>query len=449
MKIKFLGAAGTVTGSSYLLTSGSGKSILIDLGMFQGTHDVDRLNYEKFECDAAKLSGVVLTHAHLDHCGRLPILLKGGLTAPIWMTSPTADLTELSLLDSAKIAKEDEKRVLYDKELAEQTIMRFKREHYRVPFAVGDFTVTMRDAGHILGAASPEVVDNNPDSEVKKIVFSGDLGNSPDELLHEIETISSADVVVMESTYGDRLHPKENPMEVVAREINEVEAIGGTLLIPAFSLQRTQVLMHMIMHIKKSGKVREDTPVFMDSPMGNAATTIYTRYPEDFNGHVQEEMQSGGAFEFPGITVIHKHKAQRLIDAALGAKVIIAGSGMMSGGRIVGHAARYLPIPSTRLLIVGYQGEETLGRELLEGNRKITIDDKPVHVKATVTDTQAMSAHADQQQLLDWLKPIKGVNKVILTHGDDVPRVALAEKIKTDTEISDVSMPRMHEEIKL
>lgn len=447
MKIKFLGAAGTVTGSSYLLTSGSGKSILIDLGMFQGTDEVDRLNYEKFDCDTRSLSGVVLTHAHLDHCGRLPILLNGGLSAPIWMTSPTADLTELSLLDSAKVAKEDEKRILYDKELAEQTIMRFKREHYRTPFAVGDFTVTMRDAGHILGAASLEIVDNSPDSAVKKIVFSGDIGNSPDALLHDIETISSADAVVMESTYGDRLHPKENPIDVITREINEVEAIGGTLLIPAFSLQRTQVLMHMIMHLKKSGKVRNETPVFMDSPMGNAATTIYTRYPEDFNSHIQKEMQSGGAFEFPGITVIRRHKGQRLIDAVLGAKVIIAGSGMMTGGRIVGHAARYLPIPSTRLLIVGYQGEETLGRELLEGARKVTIDDKPVPVKATITDTQGMSAHADQQQLMDWLTSIKGVKKVMLTHGDDEPREILAGKITEELGITDVVRPRMHEEI--
>lgn len=447
MKIKFLGASGTVTGSSYLLTSGSGTSILIDLGMFQGARAIDQLNYEKFDCDPSKLAGVVLTHAHLDHCGRLPILLKGRFNGPIWMTSATADLTELSLLDSAKVAKEDKKQILYDKPLAEETIKLFKREYYGAPFAVGDFTVTMRDAGHILGAASLVITDNHPDSAIKTIVFSGDLGNTPDMLLKETETIAAADAVVMESTYGDRPHPSGNPLEIVAREINEVEAIGGTLLIPAFSLHRTQVLMHMIMHLKKEGKVRNETPVFMDSPMGNAATTIYTRYPEDFNDHMKKELESNGPFEFPGLTVIHKQKAHRLIDTVLGAKVIIAGSGMMSGGRIVGHAARYLPIPSTRLLIVGYQGEETLGREILSGSRTLTIDKQTVHVKATVTDTQSMSAHADQGQLMDWLKVIKGVGKVFLTHGDDEPRQALAQKIKKDLAIRDIHLPRMREEV--
>lgn len=449
MKIKFLGASGTVTGSSYLLTSGAGSSILIDLGMFQGAREIDQLNYDALDCSPANLAGVVLTHAHLDHCGRLPILLKGRYNGPIWMTSATADLTELSLLDSAKVAKEDKKKILYDKLLAEETIRLFKREHYGTPFVVGDFTVTMCDAGHILGAATLVITDNHPDSDIKTIVFSGDLGNSPDSLLRETETVAAADAVVMESTYGDRLHPADDPMAIVAREINEVEAIGGTLLIPAFSLHRTQVLMHMIMHLKKNGKVRDETPVFMDSPMGNAATTIYTRYPEDFNSHMKNELTINGPFDFPGLTVIHKQKAHKLIDTVLGAKVIIAGSGMMSGGRIVGHAARYLPIPSTRLLIVGYQGEETLGREILDGAKTVTIDKQVVHIKAAITDTQAMSAHADQGQLMEWLGVIKGVRRVFLTHGDDEPRKVLAGKIKEDLSLASVHLPLMREEVTL
>jgi metallo-beta-lactamase family protein len=294
-----------------------------------------------------------------------------------------------------------------------------------------------------------EIIDNKPDSPIKKIVFSGDLGNSPDELLPDIERIESADAVVMESTYGDRLHPVANPIDVIAAEINAVEAIGGTLLIPAFSLHRTQELMHIIRHLKEKGKVKEDTQIFMDSPMANAATTIYTRYPEDFNAHIKEEMNSSSPFTFPGIVVIHKYKGKRLIAEALGAKVIIAGSGMMTGGRIVGHAATYLPIPSTRLLLVGWQGEQTLGRMLLEGDRKVKIADQDVSVKATVTDTQSMSSHADQQQLIDWLQSMKGVQKVFLTHGDNEPRQALAAKITKDLAINDVLLPRMHEEISL
>lgn len=448
VKIKFLGAAGTVTGSSYVLTSGSGQSILIDLGMFQGS-DVDHFNYEPFDYDCSTLSGVLLTHAHLDHCGRLPILLKNGFTESIWMTSATADLTELSLLDSAKIAQEDGKKVLYDKALAILTIRRFQRVPYRSPFAIGDFIITMRDAGHILGSASLEIEDTKPDSPVRTIVFSGDLGNSPDNLLPDIEAIASADAVVMESTYGDRLHPAEDPMEVLASEINAVEGTGGTLLIPAFSLHRTQELMHMIMHLKKKGNVRQATPVFMDSPMGNAATIIYTRYPEDFNAHVKREFHGSDPFAFPGVTVIHKRQGQHLIDSELGAKVIIAGSGMMTGGKIIGHAAKYLPIPLTRLLIVGWQGVGTLGRELLDGNRKVRIDGSIVPVKATVTDTQAMSSHADQGQLMHWLKPIKQVQKVFLTHGEDGPRKALAKKVTQDGGITDVIMPTLHQEITL
>ncbi len=449
MKIKFMGAAGTVTGSSYVLTSGSGQSLLIDLGMFQGTSDIEQLNYRDFAYDCSTLVGAVLTHAHLDHCGRLPILLKKGFTESVYMTSATADLTELSLLDTAKIAKEDGKPILFDKELAIEMTTKFKRVYYRTPTQIGDFIVTMRDAGHILGAAIVEIEDIKATSDIHKIVFSGDLGNSPDDLLHEIEMIENADAVVMESTYGDRLHPTSDPMVALAQEINEVEAVGGTLLIPAFSLHRTQELMHMIKHLKEKGAVRKDTPVFMDSPMGNEATTIYTRYQAEFNDHIQKEFEGSGPFDFPGLTMIRKKSGHKLIDVELGAKVIIAGSGMMSGGRIVGHAAKYLQIPSTRLFIVGYQGIETLGRELLEGAKVVSIEGKKVSVKAMVTDTQSMSSHADQGQLIKWLKPIKGAKKVFLTHGEDGPRQALAEKIKTDLGISDIVLPTLHEEVML
>ena len=444
-----MGAAGTVTGSSYVLTSGSGQSILIDLGMFQGVAEIESLNYRKFEYDASTLSAVILTHAHLDHCGRLPILLSNGFTGPVYMTSATADLTELSLLDTAKVAEEDEKPFLFGKEQVIQMTKQFKRVHYHAPETIGDFIVTMYDAGHILGSASVLIEDTRANSSIKKIVFSGDVGNSPDNLLPDVEPVESADAVVMESTYGDRLHPTDDPMDILASEIKAVEGNGGTLLIPAFSLQRTQELMHMIMHLKKDGKVREDTPVYMDSPMGNAATTIYTRYPEAFKAHVQEEFRGAGPFEFPGITMIQKKKGQRLIDATLGAKVIIAGSGMMTGGRIVGHAARYLPIPSTRLLIVGYQGVETLGRELLEGSKTVKIDKRTVNVKAIVSDTQSMSSHADQQQLMNWLTAIKKVQKVFLTHGEDGPRAALANKITQDLGVSDITMPVLHQDVSL
>src|SRR6185369_12582330 len=276
MKIKFLGAAGTVTGSSYVLTSGSGgTSILIDLGMFQGPEELEKLNYKPFDCDVPSLSGMILTHAHLDHSGRLPILLSHGFRGSIWMTAATRDLTELSLLDSAKIAQGSRHPILYNKDLAIKSFNRFNTTNYHTPITIGDFTINMYDAGHILGSASLEIIDRSPNSSIRKIVFSGDLGNSPEPLERETEFFSDADLVVMESTYGDRLHPKLNPVDAVQTKINAIEKLGGTLLIPAFSLERTQELLHMIMHLKKDGKVSPNTPIIMDSPMAQRATAFY------------------------------------------------------------------------------------------------------------------------------------------------------------------------------
>lgn len=449
MKIKFLGAAGTVTGSSYILTSGSGESILIDLGVFLGTHDINALNYTPYQFDCSLLAGAVLTHAHLDHCGRLPILLPNNYKGSIWMTPATRELTELSLLDSAKVASSEKKHVLFDKELAEQTFQRFMTTEYRTPTQVSSFTVTMRDAGHILGSASLEIVDNHPDSAIKKIVFSGDLGTSPEDLLTETELIDSADAVVMESTYGDRLHPHSVPEETLLSEINAVEESEGTLLIPAFALDRTQEVLHLIMHLKTSGKISRDLPVYLDSPMATKATAIYTGHPDLFNAHVRKDFKNSSPFTFPGFSVIGHRDESLDLHQRQGAKIIIAGSGMMSGGRILGHAMHYLPIPTTRLFIVGYQSPETLGHRLLVGETSVHIDGVNIPVRCSINSTQSMSAHADQKQLLKWVRHIKGVKKIFLTHGDNGPRVALAKKISEDFPIADITLPTMLQEVTL
>lgn len=446
MKIKFLGAAGMVTGSSYLLTSGSGQSILIDLGMFQGPHDIDKLNFEPFDVDCSALSGVILTHAHLDHCGRLPILLPERFKKKIYMTPETRDLTELSLFDTAKIAKENEHRFLFDKELVEQTIKQFSVVSYRTPFRIGDFTITMRDAGHILGSASLEIVDTNSNSSMQKIVFSGDLGNSPEPLLMETELIESADAVVMESTYGDRIHPDSDPSVAIQKEINLIEQSGGTLLIPAFALERTQELLHILMHLKKTEKIKRVTPIYLDSPMAKSATIIYSAHLSLFNTHVQQDINDSNPFTFDGLTVINDMSESRAIIDHKGPKVIVAGSGMMTGGRILGHASYFLPMPSTRLLIVGWQGAGTLGRDLLNGMKIVFIGRKKIPVNATIQNIENMSSHADQNQLMRWLKHIKNVKKIFLTHGDDLPRAALAQKISKDLGISDVVLPLLRGE---
>ncbi len=415
--------------------------------MFQGLPAIESLNYAPYAYNRKQLVGAILTHAHLDHCGRLPILLSGGYPGHIWMTPPTRDLTELSLLDSAKIAREDKKKILYDRDLAMRTVDRFKTTEYREPVEVGDFRITFRDAGHILGSAILEIEDTRSTDNFRKIVFSGDLGNSPGDLLERTELIESADAVVMESTYGDRMHPQEKPEDALQKEINKVEETESVLLIPAFSLERTQELLHMIMHLKLSGKVRAETPVFLDSPMAQRATRIYTEYPLFFNNHIRTEIENGGVYNFPGLEVVEDHEESMSIYGRRGVKVIIAGSGMMTGGRILGHAAYYLPIPSTRLFMVGYQAEDTLGRTLLSGVPEVVIDGMTVMIKATISSTQAMSSHADQGQLLDWLSHIQNVKKVFLTHGDDGPRKALSRKIAGQLKILDVVLPTLNQEL--
>jgi metallo-beta-lactamase family protein len=447
MKLKVLGAAGTVTGSSYVLTSQNGQSILIDLGMFQGPKDIDALNYQPYDYDCSRLAGAVLTHAHLDHCGRLPILLSHGFEGKIYMTQATRDLVELSLFDSAKIALKDRKKALYDKELVQRTLDRIRLVEYHKPIQIADFTINFYDAGHLLGAAILVIEDTKNTSGMRKIVFSGDLGNTPEDLLNETERIESADAVVMESTYGDKLHPNLNPADALQEEINTVEGSGGALLIPSFALEKTQELLHMIMHLKKDGKVAEATPVYLDSPMAKKATDIHSRYPELCNAHVQDDLSSGDPFDFPGLKVIMSPEESRAIHEQPGTKVILAGGGMMTGGRILFHAAFYLPQVVNRIFFVGYQGEDTLGRSILQGDKKVTIEKMPVEVLANVNSTQAMSSHADQQQLMDWLGAIKNVKKVFLTHGDNGPRGVLAQRISAELGISDVILPKMNEEI--
>ncbi len=453
MKIKFLGASGTVTGSSYILTSQSGQAILIDLGMFQGPEVIEKLNYEKYDYDCSKLIGVVLTHAHLDHCGRLPILLSGGFTGSIWMTPATRDLTELSLLDAAKVSKNDNKhnkdRILYDKDQAIKTISFFKTINYHIPFKIGDFSLKMLDAGHLLGSASIEIEDTSATSQYKKIVFSGDVGNYPEALLAPTEFVNNADVVVMESTYGDRIHAVDDPINIFQSEINAIEKSGGTLLIPAFSLDRTQEVLHIIGHLKRSEKILRETMIYLDSPMAEKATIIYEEYPNLFNTHIQEDLKVIDPFQFSGLSVVAKHGESREIWDDEGPKVIIAGSGMMVGGRITMHAAHYLPIDTTRLLIVGYQAEGTLGRMLQNGAKQVHVEGQNVSVKAKINKTEGMSSHADQPKLLEWLKNIKGVRKVFLTHGDDVPRKTLAGKINEELGITDIILPVQNQEVSI
>lgn len=431
-----------VTGSSFVFTSQANAQILIDLGMFQGPEEISKYNREPLKLDVSRLSGVIITHAHLDHCGRLPLLAKHNFSGPTYMTPATRELVELVLTDSAKIASYDESQEpLYTQNDVDAVLQHVTIVAYGKEFEISGVQAVFRDAGHILGSASVELLDAG-----KHIVFSGDLGNSPEPLMKPTETIARADVVVMESTYGDRLHPKEDSKQLLQHEINEIETNSGTLLIPTFSLERTQVLLHMLDHLKKENRIRSDTAVFLDGPMGIAATEIYRTFQKLYNQELAHHVLRDDPFDFPGLIITDTPKQSKKIKRHNGPKVIIAGSGMMTGGRIMAHAIDYLPQQTTRLLIVGYQGEGTLGRKIQEGAQSVEIFGKKVSVQATISEIGGLSAHADQSQLMSWLKAIDGVQTVFLIHGEDGSRHVLGEKITTETNIGHIVLPRLHEE---
>lgn len=444
MKLTFLGAAGTVTGSSYLLESNSGEQIMIDMGMFQGSHELNALNYRPITFHPENLIGAILTHAHLDHCGRLPLLHKHKFNRKIYMTGATRDLTELSLIDTAKIGKENREGALFETEDATALFPRFEIVDYHEPFQIGPFRVTFIDAGHILGSASLII-----EIDGKRIVFSGDLGNTPQDLIRPTEYLDEADIVIMESTYGDRIHPEEDPFIQIQKEINAIEEVHSTLLIPSFSLERTQEILHKIDHLKRNNLVNSETPVFLDSPMAERATEIFKRFTELYNKELAEHVRRDDPFDFPGLVLIENSKQSAQIRRDSGAKVIIAGSGMMTGGRILNHAIEFLPDANNRILFVGYQAEGTVGRAILEGEKEVHIYDQRVEVRAQVAETQAMSSHADQAQLLNWLGHIKGIKTLFLTHGEDNPRAILKNKIHETSPELDIQTPHLDEVIEI
>lgn len=445
MKIKFLGASGMVTGSCYMLSSENSK-VLVDFGMFQGKTDEEGWNFVVPEIPFSELTGVLLTHAHLDHCGRIPMLVKNGYIGNVYMTEATKALAELVLHDSAKIAKEEAQSVLYTDEEVIEVLNQAKLVNYDEIFEVGDFLVTYVDAGHILGSASVLIEEKKTG---KKIVFSGDLGNSPEPLVQPTDWIGQADVVVMESTYGDKVHGARNEMEVFTKIIAEAEREMGTVLVPSFSIERSQELLFMFDQLKKSGKMRQETPVFLDSPMSIKATMIFKDYPELFNRQLQAMAKKDDPFDFPGLVLCDVAEKSKAIKGVKGTKVILAGSGMMTGGRIIHHALNYLGDEKTQLVFVGFQAEGTMGRKIEEGAATVNIWGNEVPIKAKLKEVKTMSSHADQSQLLIWLKKIGGVKKVFLSHGEDLPRLTLKEKIHQEVENVKVELPVINQEFEI
>jgi metallo-beta-lactamase family protein len=431
INIRFLGAALTVTGSKYLLTFGS-KKILVDCGLFQGMSSQRVLNWEPLPVQASDIDLVLLTHGHLDHTGYLPRLVKEGFTGEIWGTAPTIDVAKIILRDSARIQEEDAAQSnregyskhhpalpLYNVKDAEKTFPLFQAKILDEWIPIDEnSSCRFRYNGHIIGATFIELKIKD-----KTIVFSGDIGRPNDPLLRAPEKPVEADVLLIESTYGNTIH-RNKVEESLAGIVNRAMAKRGTLIIPGFAVERAQMLLYFLYVLKQAGKIPA-VPVYLDSPMGTDAMEVFLHYPQwhklspDLCRRISSETK---------ITRTIQDTSRIMNDTD--PKVMVAGSGMVSGGRVLSYLARYIGDPAATVLLAGYQAEGTRGRALLEGASEIKMFGKYFPVKAAIENLEGISAHADQGELLDWLSKIaRPPKKIFIVHGEKSGAESLQKKI--------------------
>jgi metallo-beta-lactamase family protein len=431
MRLTFCGAAKEVTGSC-LMIEAAGAKVLVDCGLFQGNGDTHERNAAPFPFKPRELDAVILTHAHIDHIGRFPKLVKEGFSGRAFVTRPTRLLNKLMWHDAAHVMKDDARRggrrPLYG---AQEVVAAFGCLHgveygTKVRIRPG-FDFRLREAGHIFGSAFVEI-----EADGRRLVCSGDIGNDHVPILRPTESISvRADALVLESTYGDRHH--ENPEERVRRlqsAVIEAESAGGTLLIPAFSLERTQEILYELNGLVESGEVPR-LPIFLDSPLAIKVLPVYHEFPQYYNTEAKELSERDDFFDFPGLEITRRPEDSRRIALVSGPKVIIAGSGMMHGGRIMGHLAKHLGSPRNIVLVVGYQAAGTVGRKVTEGAETVMIDHEEIKVKAKVEIIGAYSAHGDQDKMVRWaMSGPSAPKRIFLAHGEPPGMAALAERFK-------------------
>jgi metallo-beta-lactamase family protein len=449
MKVTLYGAAREVTGSCYLVET-AGTRVLVDCGMFQGSAYNDAKNFRAFGFDARSVDAVIVTHAHLDHTGRLPKLARDGFSGPIFMTRPTVDITRIILEDAEKIMQEEFEREgrpkLYERKDLERALALMRGMDYSRWKTVGDIRFRLRDAGHIFGSAFAELEERNG----KRAVFSGDIGNVDTPILRPTAQMGRSEVVFIESTYGNRIHEKaEERKNAFRRIVEETVRKRGVLLIPAFAVERTQALLYDLNAFFEAGDMRPAN-VYIDSPMAIRVTEVMKSYPEYYDRDALARVVSGDDFfDFPGLHLTLTRSQSKAINDAKNPKIIIAGSGMMNGGRIKHHLIRYLGKKNAALFIVGYQVSGTLGRRLYEKEKRVRIFGQTVDVKAGVTSIGSFSAHGDQRKLLNWLKSARSLAKrVYCTHGEEDAAVALATRVTEKLNIP-ADVPRFEEEIRI
>ena len=404
MKLSVYGGAGKVTGSNFLVESEHGK-ILVDCGIEQGTDFSEANAYAPFPYNVKEIDALVLTHAHLDHVGRIPRLVRAGFRGKIFMTPPTRDLAELILRDSVGILGEDATRrgkaPLYEEKDVDETISLIETLDYHIEKEVASrLSIYLRNTGHILGSASVRIKDD----EGNTVALTGDIGNSPSPLLPNWEPITDADALVMESTYGNRSHPpQQRRTEILGETLKHAIERGGTILIPAFSLERTQLMLYELSNFFEAGDLPK-IPVFLDSPLAIHVTDVYEKWgPTYFKPEIEDEIKrEGSIFEFPFLKKTLSHEESETIAEAPSPKIIIAGAGMSHGGRIGRWETRYLPDASTTLVIVGYQAPGSPGRRMAEGAPSVRLGGNDVKIKAKVEILDGWSAHADRDELLKF-----------------------------------------------
>jgi len=447
MKLTFYGAAGEVTGSKTLIETG-GKRFLLDCGLFHG--ESAARNEEPFPFDIKSIDVVILTHAHLDHIGLLPKLVKEGFRGAVYATEPTRLISHRMWEDAAKIQADETEgggHRIYDLGDVKQAYKLMQGESYdewlHLP---GGVKIRFRDAGHILGSAFVEFC-----ADGQTLIGSGDIGNDDVPILRNTEPLEDADVVIMESTYGARTHESAvGRSDLLKKAIQDTAARNGTLLIPAFSLERTQEILYEMNGMLEGGALKK-LPVFLDGPLAIDLLPIYRQFPEMYDNEAALTKAVGDDFfRFPGLKITRHGKQSYAIDGVSPPKVIIAGSGMMGGGRIVRHLGRYLPNKNNMVLVVGYQALGTRGREILEGAKSIEVDDEIVEVRAEIRKINAYSAHGDKDKLVRWLGTAqRKVKKVFLNHGEQDQSEALAKVIRSGGHAGEAIVPKEGEAYEL
>jgi metallo-beta-lactamase family protein len=459
VRVKFLGASGTVTGSRYLLEF-DGFRVLFDCGLFQGLKELRLRNWEEFPVNADSINAVIISHAHIDHTGYLPKLVKEGFTGHIYCTSPTADLLEIMLLDSAKLQEEEAAYAfakgyskhsnplpLYTTTDAQQVMPLLKRVNFKEKTRIHErIEFTFHNAGHLLGAAITEIFVKGGHQN-KKIVFSGDLGRYQDAMLHPPTEISQADILFIESTYGNKDNPPGDPMAELEQVVKETFQQGGVLLIPAFAVGRTQLLLYYFHQLMDQDRI-PDVPVYIDSPMATSATYLYYRYPE-YHKVKFNHSEFARQLETNMLVFVKSTKHSKELNAISSNAIIISSSGMMSGGRILHHLYHRLRNKQDTLLISGYQAEGTRGRKLVDKSPSIKIFGEEVPVNCRVVNMTALSGHADREELFTWMKNFKDKPKMtFVVHGEKPGLDIYAQAIR-DTMGWNVIQPEYLESVSL